>query len=123
MAKDIEVTSPTLEELSADSDVAAVVPDSEGDLTVLRDSDPVVGALEPDTASPPEEPELPDVDVDTEDEQPEEEPEYVHVPGTVHLNAFVGAVELAKNKLAAAQAEFDEAERALENKKTESGLL
>jgi hypothetical protein len=54
---------------------------------------------------------------------PQKSPEYVHVPGTVHINAYYGAVEEAKAKLGAAQAELDEAKRALEEKKQSSGLL
>ncbi len=49
--------------------------------------------------------------------EPVEEPEYVHVPGTVHINAYYGAVEEAKLKVLQAQSELDAAERALEDKK------
>lgn len=52
-----------------------------------------------------------------------EEVPYVHIPGTVHLNAFVAAVDEAKTKVRLAEGELAEAERALENKKIEAGLL
>jgi hypothetical protein len=48
------------------------------------------------------------------------ETEYVHTPGTVHINAYYGAVAEAKLKVQQAQSELDAAERALEDKKQSS---
>lgn len=47
--------------------------------------------------------------------------EYVHTPGTTHLNAYQGAVEEAKLNLVKAQSELAAAETALESKLNEGG--
>lgn len=51
------------------------------------------------------------------------EQEYVHIPGTTHLNAFIADVEEAKKKVTAATAELRAAEERLLNKKIESGMI
>lgn len=60
-------------------------------------------------------------DVATEVKHIEEE--YVHIPGTVHLNAFIADVEEAKKKVATAATKLRAAEERLLNKKIESGMV
>jgi hypothetical protein len=48
---------------------------------------------------------------------------YVHVPGTVHLNAFLADVKNCEKKVAAAVKELDAAKERLLQKKRESGMI
>lgn len=54
-----------------------------------------------------------------------EEPKrvYVHVPGTVHLNAYEVAVDEAAAKVEAAKGEYEAAVKALEDKKASSQFV
>lgn len=56
-------------------------------------------------------------------EAPKKQLVYVHEPGTVHLNAYEGAVHEAEAKLATAKSELEEAKRALEDKKASSQFV
>lgn len=49
--------------------------------------------------------------------------EYVHVPGTVHLNAYESAVQEAEQKVAQAKAELEGAKQALEEKLASSEFV
>lgn len=59
-----------------------------------------------------------DKDAPALDEKP-----YVHEPGTVHLNAFLGAVNEAEQKVSVAQVELTTAKDRLHQKKVESGMI
>lgn len=60
--------------------------------------------------------------METTDMKQEEKP-YVHTPGTTHINAFIAAVEEAKQKVAVVSSDLATAEQALLNKKQESGMI
>lgn len=50
------------------------------------------------------------------------EQEYIHTPGTPHINAFIADVKDCEQKVAGAVAELEAAKARLEQKKAESGI-
>lgn len=51
------------------------------------------------------------------------EKEYVHIPGTTHLNAYIAEVAELEKKVAGAMGELGAAKERLHNKKVESGMI